>query len=53
MQPSTDFLETDFFDYLEDIHLQQRIEMWFQLDGVQFIMNRTIRAWLDRHFPQW
>ncbi|KYQ50137.1 hypothetical protein ALC60_10780, partial [Trachymyrmex zeteki] len=29
----TDFLETDFFDYLEDIHLQQRIEVWFQLDG--------------------
>jgi len=29
----TEFLETDFFDYLEDIHLQ--IEMWFQLDGCQ------------------
>ena len=28
----TDFLETDFFDYLEDYLdiLQQRIEMWFQ-----------------------
>jgi len=30
MQP--DYLETDFFNYLEDIHLQRRIEMWFQLD---------------------
>ncbi|XP_011058653.1 PREDICTED: uncharacterized protein LOC105148558 [Acromyrmex echinatior] len=46
-----DFLKTDFFDYLEDTHLQQRIEMWFQLDGCPAHYSRIIRAWLDRHFP--
>ncbi|KYQ52686.1 hypothetical protein ALC60_08180 [Trachymyrmex zeteki] len=27
------FLENEFSDYLENIPLQQRTEMWFQLDG--------------------
>ena len=40
----------DFFDYLEDTHLQQRIEMWFQLDECPAHYGRTTRAWLDRHF---
>jgi len=46
-----EFLETDFFDYLEDIHLQQWIEMLFQFDRCPAHYGRITR---NRHFPrQW
>ncbi|KMQ83178.1 hypothetical protein RF55_20704 [Lasius niger] len=48
----TDFLENNFFNYLEDIPLQQRIKMWFQLDGCPAHYGRTTRAWLDINYPQ-
>ncbi|KYN01894.1 hypothetical protein ALC62_07366 [Cyphomyrmex costatus] len=38
---SPPYLETDFFDHLEDIHTQQPI-----------YYGRTTRAWLDRQFLQ-
>ncbi|KYQ52181.1 hypothetical protein ALC60_08796 [Trachymyrmex zeteki] len=46
------FLENEFSDYLENIPLQQRTEMWFQLDGCPAHYSRVARTWLDRKFPQ-
>lgn len=48
----TDFLENELLNYLEDINLQQRIEMWFQLDGCPAHYGRATRAWLDNHYPR-
>lgn len=48
----THFLENDFSNYLDDIPLQQRIEMWFQLDGCPAHYSRVARAWLDINYPQ-
>lgn len=48
----THFLDNDFSKYLEDIPLQQRIKMWFQLDGCPAHYNRVARSWLDVNYPQ-
>ncbi|KYQ49795.1 Optomotor-blind protein [Trachymyrmex zeteki] len=38
------FLENEFSDYLENIPLQQRTEMWFQLDGCPAHYSRVART---------
>ncbi|KAK2578444.1 hypothetical protein KPH14_001061 [Odynerus spinipes] len=45
-------IKDDFSNYLEDIPLQQRIEMWFQLDGCPAHYSRAARSWLNINYPQ-
>ncbi|KYQ57560.1 hypothetical protein ALC60_03522 [Trachymyrmex zeteki] len=40
------FLENEFSDYLENIPLQQRTEMWFQLDGCPAHYSRVYNTGL-------
>ena len=47
-------LENDLPVLLEDIPLEARREIWFQLDGCPVHSSRRVRQWLNTKYPeQW
>jgi len=38
---------------LEDLPLATRQVMWFQLDGAPAHFGRSVRTFLNTHYPQW
>lgn len=45
------FLKEDFLNLLENVPLNIRQRMWFQLDGAPAHFKRSVRNYLDRKFP--
>lgn len=47
-----EFLNNEFWDAINDIPLQVRLDMYFQLDGASIHNALTVRQWLDQNYPQ-
>lgn len=45
------FLNTELMDVLDDLPLDERRDLYFQLDGSPVHNARIVRAWLDENFP--
>lgn len=45
------FLENEFFDAIEDLPLNERLDMHVQLDGAPIHAARPVVEWLNRKFP--
>jgi len=46
------FLENDLGNYLEDVPLNVRQQMWFQMDGAPAHYGVNVRRWCDLHFRE-
>lgn len=47
-----EFLETSFPELMEDVPINLRHNMWFQLDGCPAHYGRRVRNWLGENFPE-
>lgn len=47
-----EFLETSFPELMEEVPLNLRHNMWFQLDGCPAHYGRRVRNWLRENFPE-
>ncbi|EZA62313.1 hypothetical protein X777_04052, partial [Ooceraea biroi] len=45
------FLNNDFYTLFEDVPLNMRRNSWFQLDGCPAHYGRSLRQWLNIHYP--
>lgn len=46
-----EFLNTSILDFLENLPLNQRAELWWQMDGCPAHIFLPVRGWLDTEFP--
>lgn len=46
-----DFLENSLWDVIEELPIQTRLDMYFQLDGASVHNAAIVREWLNEHFP--
>ncbi|CAH2016044.1 unnamed protein product [Acanthoscelides obtectus] len=47
-----EFLKAEDANILDDVMLDLRRLAWFQLDGCPAHYSRTVRNWLDEHYPE-
>lgn len=45
------FFDTELWDAIENLPLNVRHDMFFQLDGASIHNSRIVRQWLNEHFP--
>lgn len=49
-----EFLQTDLSDFLDNLSLAERINLYFQQDGASIHSTNEVRRWLDQEFGnQW
>jgi len=46
-----EFLNGHFSDLIEDVPIELRRNMWFQMDGCPAHYSRDVRNWLNENFP--
>jgi len=46
-------MQNNLVDFLEDVPIATRQNMWFQLDGCPAHFGLNVRQYLDSNFPQW
>lgn len=45
------FLDTNLWDSIQELPLNDRLDLFFQLDGCPVHYARIVREWLNDHFP--